>query len=162
HTDIIGHSTDGFPTRTAEEFVQFLHAIRDSPPGTASPSPVEKFLSTHPAALEFVQAPSRLPASFVTESYFGVCAYQFTSSTGATRFGRYRIQPEGANEYGDAASAAGSSPDYLFDEMKARLSNGSAKMQIRVQLAEPGDITDDSTVHWPKDRPVVDFGVIEL
>ena len=28
HTDIISHSVDGFPTRTAEEFVEFLRAIR--------------------------------------------------------------------------------------------------------------------------------------
>src|SRR4029077_18012402 len=54
HTDIIGHSTDGFPTRTGEEFLEFLRALAASGPATPSPSPVEKFLGAHPAALAFV------------------------------------------------------------------------------------------------------------
>ena len=32
HTDIIAHSVDAFPTRTAEEFVEFLRAIGASGP----------------------------------------------------------------------------------------------------------------------------------
>src|SRR4030095_9416899 len=30
HTDIVAHSVDGFPARTAEEFVEFLRAIGSS------------------------------------------------------------------------------------------------------------------------------------
>jgi catalase len=29
-------------------------------------------------------------------------------------------------------------------------------------LAIDGDIVDDSTIHWPADRPVIHFGTIEL
>src|SRR4051794_6374429 len=54
HTDIIAHSTDGFPARTAEEFLEFLRAAGASGPGAAKPSPIEQFLMAHPAALEFV------------------------------------------------------------------------------------------------------------
>ena len=31
-----------------------------------------------------------------------------------------------------------------------------------VQVAAPGDVTDDATVHWPEDRQVVELGTIEL
>ena len=62
HTDIIGHSIDGFPTRTIEEFLQFLRAAGASGPGAPKPTPVESFLGSHPAALAFVQAPKRYPA----------------------------------------------------------------------------------------------------
>src|SRR5437899_3607943 len=55
HTDIISHSTDGFPTRNGQEFLEFLRAVTASGPSAPSPSPVEKFLGTHPAALSFVQ-----------------------------------------------------------------------------------------------------------
>ena len=44
HTDIIGHSTDGFPTRTGQEFLEFLRAAAASEPSKPSPSPIEVFL----------------------------------------------------------------------------------------------------------------------
>src|SRR5438270_5507507 len=74
HTDIIGHSTDGFPVRTAEEFVEFLAAVHASGPEAPKPNPIELFLAGHPKALEFVQAPKPIPASFATESFFAVTA----------------------------------------------------------------------------------------
>src|SRR5262245_54320975 len=52
HTDIIGHSHDGFPVRTAEEFVEFLKAAGASGPNAPKPSPIEQFLGSHPKALE--------------------------------------------------------------------------------------------------------------
>jgi len=38
HTDIIAHSVDGFPTRTTEEFVEFLRAIHASGPSAPKPA----------------------------------------------------------------------------------------------------------------------------
>src|SRR5262245_8024142 len=77
HTDIISHSTDGFPTRTGAEFLEFLRAAAASASATASPTPIEMFLGAHPAALAFVQTPKPFPASFATERYFGVTAMRF-------------------------------------------------------------------------------------
>ena len=162
HTDIIGHSVDGFPVRTAEEFVELLRAIRASGPEAASPKPIERFLAAHPAALEFVQAPKPIPGSFFRESFYSVNAHQFINADGASQYGRYRIRPEGANEYLDEATAAKRTPDFLFDEVRERLALAPGRMRIAVQIAAAGDIVDDSTVRWPKDRREVPFGTIEL
>ncbi len=68
HTDIVSHSTDGFPTHTGEEFLEMLRAVAASdlskPSDPANPKPIEKFLGTHPAALKFVQTPKPAPSSF--------------------------------------------------------------------------------------------------
>src|SRR5215469_2031297 len=64
HTDIIAHSVDGFPVRTGEELVEFLRAVHASGPDAAKPTPIERFLGSHPAALAFVQTPKPTPASF--------------------------------------------------------------------------------------------------
>lgn len=48
------HSTDGFPTRTGREFLEFLQAVAGSDLAEPSPLPVETFLASHPAALAFV------------------------------------------------------------------------------------------------------------
>src|SRR3989441_4470808 len=61
NTDIVGHSFNGFPTATAEEFKDFLLALGASGPGAPQPTAFDKFLSTHPAAKAFVTAPKPPP-----------------------------------------------------------------------------------------------------
>lgn len=162
HTDIIAHSIDGFPVRTAEEFVEFLRAAAASAHTGEHPNPIEKFLGAYPAALKFVQTPQPLPVSFVKESYYAVNSYCFIDGAGTRRYGRYRIRPEGTGEYLDQAAAGAKSPNFLFEEIRARLGDGPAKMRIVVQVAEKGDVVNDATAHWPNDRPEVEFGTVEL
>ncbi len=162
HTDIIAHSVDGFPTRTAEEFVQFLRAIHASSPGAPKPTPIESFLASRPAALAFVQAPKPIPSSFTKESFYSVSAYKFTNSAGVSKFGRYRIVPQDGNEYLAPSAAAKKRPNFLFDDIKDRIAAGTVKMRVVVQVASDGDVVDDSTVHWPDQRPLLEFGTIEL
>jgi catalase len=162
HTDIVSHSTDGFPTRTGEEFLEFLRAVAASGQSTASPSPIEQFLGAHPKALEFVKTPKPAPTSFARESYFGVTAMRFTNENGVSRFGRYRIVPEAGNEHLDDAAMAGKSPTYLFDELTDRIGSGPVRFRILVQLAEDGDPVDDATIHWPEDRQVLELGTLQL
>src|SRR5579863_696 len=162
HTDIIGHSTDGFPTRTGQEFLEFLRALASSGPSAPSPSPIEKFLGAHPKALVFVQTPKPAPVSFATESFFGVTAMRFTNGEGVTRFGRYRIVPEAGGAHLDDAAAAKKGPNFLFDELAERIGKGPVAFHIVVQLANDGDVSDDATVHWPEDRTLHPFGTVVL
>jgi catalase len=163
HTDIVSHSADGFPTRTGQEFLEFLRTVAASSTSKSSPSPVEVFLGTHPTALAYVQMPKPSPASFAKETYFGVTAMRFISKDGGIRYGRYRITPEAGVEHLDDAAAKSKSPNYLFDEIRSRLtSSGPVRFRIQVQIAGDRDVVNDATVHWPADRPLVDFGTIEL
>jgi catalase len=154
HTDIVSHSTDGFPTRTGEEFLEFLQALA----GGAE----EKFLSTHPAALAFVQTPKPAPVSFATEKYFGVTAMRFTNQEGVSRFGRYRIVPESGVEHLSADEAKSKDANFLFDEIKQRVTAGPVGFRILVQLANQGDVVNDATIHWPEDRETVELGTVVL
>jgi catalase len=156
HTDIIGHSVDAFPVRTIEEFVEFLHAL------AGGPEAIQAFLGSHPPALQFVQAPKPFPASFANESFFAVNAYKFTNSEGATKFGRYRVQPAAGSDYLTPEAAAQKGPNYLFDEIAERLAKQPVVFTISVQIAAEGDVVDDSTIHWPADRPLVKFGTVTL
>src|SRR6202011_5424826 len=146
HTDIVSHSTDGFPTRTGQEFLEFLRALASSDPSKLSGSPLEAFLGTHPKALEFVQTEKPAPSSFARESYFGVSAMRFSNKDGISRYGRYRIVPEAGTDYLDDVALAAKSPNYLFDELAERIAQDSIKFRIMVQLANEGDIVDDATV----------------
>jgi catalase len=162
HTDIIAHSVNGFPVRTPEEFVEFLRAIHASGPGVASPTPVERFLGTHPAALEFVQVPKPMPASFAKAAFYALNAYRFINDAGTSLYGRYRIRPDGDTAYLDSSAEGKTAPNFLFDEIRQRVSQGPVKMRIAVQVAAKVDVVNDATAHWPQDWPEIDFGTIEL
>jgi catalase len=162
HTDIVAHSVDNFPSRTAEGFLDFLKALIATDLAGPHPNAIEKFLGAHPAALTFVQTPKPIPTSFGKESFFAVSAFKFTNADGVTRYGRYRVLPVAGNEYLDEAGATMRSRNFLFDEIKERLAKEPVKFHIVVQVAEDGDIVDDATVRWPEDRPQLTFGEISL
>ena len=162
HTDIVAHSVDTFPTRTAEEFLDFLNALIATDPAGPHPNAIEQFLGAHPAALRFVQTPKPIPTSFAKESFFAVSAFKFTNAHGVSRYGRYRVLPVAGNEYLDEAGAAARSPNFLFDEIKERVAKEPVRFRIKVQLAEDGDTVDDATVRWPENRPQLTFGEISL
>src|SRR5713101_7507144 len=130
HTDIIGHSVDNFPARTAEELVEFLNALIATDPTGPHPNAIEPFLGAHPAALTFVQTPKPIPTSFAKESFFAVSAFKFTNADGVSRYGRYRVLPIGGNEYLDEAKAAARSQNFLFDEIKERVAKEPVKFRI--------------------------------
>jgi catalase len=162
HTDIIGHSTDGFPTHTGAEFLEFLRASASTTPQSAHPTPIEVFLGSHPAALAFVQTPKPAPSSFARETYFGVTAMKFTNRAGESQFGRYRILPAEGNDPLGADTAAAKGPNYLFDEIGERIQAGPVKFKLAVQLAEAGDEVNDATIHWPAERKVFEVGTLVL
>jgi catalase len=162
HTDIVSHSTDGFPTRDGYEFLEFLRAAVASGADVPSPKPIEQFLGAHPAALAFVQTPKPFPSSLARQSYFAVTAFAFTNADGVTRNGRYRIVPVDGNDYLTDEQVAAIGANYHFDELAERVAKGPVKFKILVQVAEPGDTADDATVHWPESRELVEFGGLEL
>jgi catalase len=160
HTDIIGHAFDGFPVRTGEEFAEFLRAVAAD--GAGQKEPLQSFMGAHPKALQFATTPKPFPASFAREAFFAVNAFKFTNAEGVSRFGRFRIRPELGTEYLSDADAAAKSANFLFDELNQRLAKGPLRMNVSVQIAEAGDVVDDSTVAWPSSRKEIPFGTITV
>jgi catalase len=126
------------------------------------PTPIEKYLTSHPKAMAFVQLPKPLPTSFARESFFAVSAFKFIALDGSSRFGRYRILPDAGNEYLSVQDAAKKSPNFLFDEFPQRIAKGPIKYRIMVQLADSGDEVNDTTIQWPTNRKQIEFGTLTL
>jgi catalase len=53
-------------------------------------------------------------------------------------------------------------PDFLMDELPARLAKHPVSFHLMAQLANPGDQTKDPTQPWPADRKMVNLGTITL
>jgi catalase len=160
HTDIVAHSTNGFPVRTGEDFLQFLRAAAAA--GAGKPETMGAFLAAHPNARRFVEAPKPIPTSFAREAFFAVTSFKFINVQGVSRHGRFRIRPEEGTEYLSDQQAAAKSTDFLFEEIGPRLERGPVRLGVFVQLAGDGDDVTDSSIPWPEGRPQIPFGTITL
>src|SRR4029077_1412895 len=65
-------------------------------------------------------------------------------------------------DYLEPSAAVKKNPSFLFDEIKDRIAHGTIRMRVLVQVASDGDVVDDSTIQWPAQRPLVEFGTMEL
>jgi catalase len=160
HTDIVAHSTNCFPVRSGEEFLQFLRAAAAA--GSGKPEAMGAFLAAHPNARRFVETPKPIPTSFTREAFFAVTSFKFVNADGVGRHGRFRIRPDEGTEYLSNEQAAAKSTNFLFEEISQRLARGPIRLGVFVQLAGDGDDVTDSGVAWPDIRPEVKFGTITL
>jgi catalase len=160
HTDIVAHSTNGFPVRTPEEFLEFSRAAIAF--GAGQPQALGNFLATHPNAKRFVETPKPIPTSFAREAFFAVTSFKFTNTEGLSRHGRFRIRPNAGTDYLSNEDAAARSTEFLFDEIGPRLAKAPITLGLFVQMAEPGDDVTDASVTWPESRMEIPLGTITL
>ncbi|MEP6750697.1 MAG: catalase, partial [Bacteroidota bacterium] len=129
-TDIVGHSFDGFPTATSDEFRELLMAIGASGPDAAKPTALDNFLGSHPVAKTFLTTQKPAPVSYGTISYFGVNAFKFTNEKGQSHFIRYQFITEEGEHYLTADETAKANPDYLQKEIPIRVAKHSIKFKM--------------------------------
>jgi len=150
--DLVTHSFNGFPAATAAEFDTFLKAA----------AAIEKYLQAHPNAVPFVTQQKPPPESFATTAYFGVNAFAFVDASGKKTALRYQIVPQAGEKYLDTASAASKGPNYLMEEIAARVAKAPVMFDWFAQIAQPGDRTDDPSTPWPEDRQLVKLGTLTI
>ena len=155
NTDIVAHSYNGFPAATPEEFLDFLHAV-------AAPGTMPEFAKTRPAVQAFLAAPKPTPASYATETYYGVNALRFTNAARLSRYGRYRLVPVADGSHLTAEQAAAQPKNFLVDELADRLAEHSVRFRLIVQLAGAGDDISNGSIPWPSERPIIELGTLTL
>jgi len=163
--DILANSIEGFIARTPEELLEFLRAQLPEPAtGRPNPDAVPRFLASHPGAHAFVERLMKkpVPASYGQTVYYAEHAFRFTAADGSGRFGRYRFVPEAGESILSLDDAGKRSPTFLREELEGRLRTGPVAYRLVLQLAAPGDPTDDVTALWPADRPLVELGRLEV
>ncbi|AKA22236.1 catalase family peroxidase [Pseudomonas chlororaphis] len=164
-TDIVAHSFNGFPVATPQEFLGFLQGIAASTATPSDSAPLERFLTSHPRARQFLDAAKPAPRSYASIEYFAVNALAFSNAQGEQRMGRYRIEPLEPSQRTaplSAEQAAAMPDDYLQDELRTRLDNGPVRLRLVLQLAEPGDALDDGSIAWSRENEEVVLGTLSL
>ncbi len=160
-TDIVGHSFNGFPTATSDEFRDLLLAIAVSGADAAKPTALDGFLESHPVAKTFLTT-QKTPASYATITYYGVNSFELTNARGESRYVRYQFVPQGGEQLLTPEQLAKNGPLYLSEDIKTRIARGPFRFAYYAQLAEPGDRIADPSIAWPDTRTRVLLGTIEV
>ncbi len=164
-TDIVAISLPAFFARNPDDLLAFNEARRIDP-ATGQPdlAKVGAYLADHPEAMTAVNAAIThpIPASYASLTYNSLHAYRFEAADGAVRHGRYHLVPDAEQAALTDDEIASRAPDYLRDELAARLEQGPAAFHINVEVADAGDPVDDSTAVWPTGRAVVELGRLEV
>jgi catalase len=160
--DVVAHSFDGFPVKTAAELRELLLAIAASGSNAAKPTALDRFLAGHPAAQAFLSSQKPPPVSYATIAYYGVNAFTFSNTRGASVFVRYRLVPKAGEQFLDPASLKTKGPDYLIQEIGERVAKGPVEFDWFAQIAGPGDVIDDPSIAWPESRKLVRLGSIAI
>ena len=100
--------------------------------------------------------------SYATISYFGVNAFKFTDAKGNASFVRYRFVPKEGEQFVPAAELQAKGPNYLIEEIQARVAKAPAELEWFAQISGPGDKIDDPSIAWPENRTLVKLGTLTV
>ena len=161
-TDIVAVSSPRFPTKTPEGFIELLGAQSG---GLAAAWKLPLFLARHPEALAAIPriAPSLIaPSSYAVVSYYGLHAFKWVGADGSERYVRYTLLPQAPGSRLAPWRARALGRDYLREELRERIGRAPVRFTFEVQIAEPGDPTDDPSAAWPSRRRRERVGTFEL
>jgi catalase len=128
-TDMVINSLKFFPVSSGEDFRDMLLAVAESPPGAPKPTKLEQFAASHPnmpRAFATVQTPD----SFADEGYYGVNAFVLVNGNGERHAVRYIMAPERLVHLAEE-EAAEKAPDFLIDELPARIARGAVTFHLK-------------------------------
>jgi catalase len=151
-----------FTDSTPQGFYERLLASKPLPDtGKPDPQKMAAFLDRHPetaAAMKIIKH-SPPSAGFADSTFYGLNAFQFTNSAGATVPVRWSVVPQ---EAGGAAVPSSPGQDYLFDDLIRTLAQRPLNWRLVLTIGEPGDPTNDATKPWPQSRRSIDAGTITI
>ena len=152
-----------FTDSTPQGFYERLLASKPMP-GTGKPDPqkMAAFLERHPETVAAMKIIKQKPpsAGFADSTFYGLNAFWFTNSAGATVPVRWSAVPQEVGGPNAPASSVGM--DYLFDDLIRTLAQRPLNWRLVLTIGEPGDPTNDATKPWPQSRRSIDAGTITI
>ena len=160
-TDIVAQTAPRFPSHGPDGFVELLLAQKR--PAALWRMPL--FLARNPSALGGLRenlAALKPPESYATLCYYAVHAFRWIDADGGSRFVRYTWNPEAGDVRISGSEAKSRGADYLHEDIRRRVEQGSVRFSLELQVAGPGDDVNDPAAAWPSERERVRAGTLEL
>ena len=154
-----------FALPNAEAFLEQARAQRPDPvtgqPDTATLTALQQ---RYPSARAFARWAASAPwtDSWATTDYHSVHSYLLIDAQGKQTAVRWTFVPAASASEMSAEQRRAAAPDYLTNELQARLAQGPVRWDMELQLAGPGDDIDDPSTPWPQQRQRRNAGTLWL
>ncbi len=158
------NDTPGLNVSTPEAFFDNVRASTPDPAtGKPDPAKMKAFLDAHPETVAFFDRMKKRPlaSGFADDSYNSIDGFIFVGADGTRRLVRWSMQAEEPFASLTHEELASRTPNYLFDDLLARVAHGPVKWRMIVTVANPGDPNRAAEV-WPDDRQQVDVGELTI
>ncbi|GJD48636.1 Catalase-related peroxidase [Methylobacterium crusticola] len=148
-----------FPVSTPEAFHGLLLAT-----ASKDPEAMKAFAGAHPEIGAFGAWAKAAPwtGSYAEERYNSINSFLFTDAAGTRKAVRWSIVPAAQPVAVPVEELSRRGPDFLEQEIVARVRAGPQSWTMVVTVAEPGDPTGDPSQAWPADRRAVPVGVLTV
>ena len=147
-----------FPFATPQDFYgqQVASARKDDPQA------MKDFAAAHPSLRAFGAWAGSAPyaSSYAQDRFNSLNSFVFTNAAGTPQTVRWSFVPAAELVPLSAAEIKQRDPDFLIQEMTARVAQAPQKWTMTVTLAEPGDPTADPSQAWPDARRKLDVGTL--
>ena len=154
-----------FGAAAPEQLLGRLESLAPDPE-TKKPNPdkVKVFADANPEVLLQGKyfASQAVPASFGKVNYWGVHAFGFVDASGKKQFGKWIFEPVGGTQTLSDEEAKAKGTDFLFDDLRQRVTAGGVAFDFNLQLAQPGDKIDSAVTPLPEDRKKVTLGRLTI
>ncbi|MBL6081006.1 catalase family peroxidase [Belnapia sp. T18] len=146
-----------FPVSNVEAFYALQMAARSKEPGAMG-----AFAAAHPEIAAFGAWAGSAPwtGSYAEERYNALNAFLFTDAGGRDHAVRWSVRPEARPVPVPHEQLTAKPPDFLNDEIKARIAAGPVRWTMTVTEAGPGDPVADPSKAWPEERRTVEVGTL--
>ncbi|MCP2216041.1 catalase family peroxidase [Bradyrhizobium elkanii] len=146
-----------FPVSNPRAFHDMLIAS-----ASKDPDAMKAFIASNPEYGAFAEWAKTAPftSSYAEERYNSLDSFVFTDDYGVNHTVRWSFLPAATPTLLSSDELAKRGPDFLEQEISARVRTGPPHWTMIATVANPGDPTSDPSRAWPEDRRTVEIGTL--
>ena len=163
-SNLVGVTIPIFVTKSPQTFFKILNTVNSFKEGRPHLRDMVKLFASYPESRAGIQIIRKLKntKSYATAIYYTIHAFYLVNKEGYRVPVKFEWIPEAGIETLTVKEIVGLPKNYLEKEVENRLENEEVKFRLEIVLGEPGDLTDDPTKEWPKDRKRINAGILSI
>ncbi|KAB0678510.1 catalase family peroxidase [Aureimonas leprariae] len=147
-----------FPVASPQAFYELQQASAKKD----DPDAMKDFAAAHPEIAAFGAWAKSAPflQSYAEERFNSLDSFVFTDASGADHVVRWSLLPAAPPTALSADEMQAKGPNFLEEEIGARVAAGAQRWTLAITVADAGDPTADPSQAWPDERRTVDAGTL--